>query len=122
MTGADTARALLSGDLDVLATPRLVAWLEAATCAAVADAIAAGRTTVGTHVDVEHLAPSAVGSTVFATATVTVVDGRTLSFEVSATDEAGRLLCRGTLTRAVVDRARFAAAVPRPGRESTPDQ
>ena len=109
VTAADTARALLSGDVEVLATPRLLAWLEAATCAAVRDALDADRTTVGTHVELDHGAPSPVGDTVAVTATLTAVAGRRLTFEVSARDEAtGRSLGSGVVIRAVVDRCRFA--------------
>jgi predicted thioesterase len=109
VTVDDTARALLSGNVEVLATPRLLAWLEAATCAAVADALGADQTTVGTRVELDHSAPSAPGSTVVAAATLTSVVGRRLGFEVSATDDAtGRELARGLVTRALVDRSLFA--------------
>ena len=57
VTEADTAVAVGSGDLPVLGTPRLVAWLEAATCAVLAEHLTPGSTTVGTRVDVEHFAP-----------------------------------------------------------------
>jgi predicted thioesterase len=109
VTTDDTARALLSGDVEVLATPRLLAWLEAATCAAVADALDVASTTVGTHVEIDHSAPSVPGATVVVTARLLEVAGRRLSFEVSATDEAtGQSLGGGMVRRAVVDRARFA--------------
>jgi fluoroacetyl-CoA thioesterase len=109
VTAEDTARALGSGDVEVLATPRLLAWLEAATCAAVADALDAASTTVGTHVELDHRAPSALGSMVVVTATLTEVAGRRLGFAVSAADEAtGEPLGSGVVRRAVVDRARFA--------------
>ena len=84
VTEADTASALLSGDLPVLATPRLIAWLEAASCQAVRSRLQPGQTTVGTHVAVDHRAPSAVGASVVAHARLTVVRERTLSFEVEA--------------------------------------
>ena len=109
VTAADTARALLSGEVEVLATPRLLAWLEAATCAAVRDALDADSTTVGTRVELDHRAPSVVGDTVAVTATLTAVAGRRLTFEVSASDEAtGRSLGGGVVARAVVERSRFA--------------
>jgi len=108
VTADDTATALLSGDLEVLATPRLVAWLEAATCAAAADLLGPGETTVGTRVDVEHGAASPVGARVRATATLASVEGRTLTFAVEALDaDSGRALARGTIVRALVDRERF---------------
>lgn len=119
VTEADTAAAVGSGDLPVLGTPRLVAWLEAATCAAVAQHLTPGSTSVGTRVEVEHLAASPVGAVVEAAATLTAVDGRVLTFEVTARaageDDAGNhtVLARGTVTRAVVDSGRFLARLSR---------
>lgn len=119
VTEADTAAAVGSGDLPVLGTPRLVAWLEAATCAAVAQHLTPGSTSVGTRVEVEHLAASPVGAVVEAAATLTAVDGRVLTFEVTARaageDDAGNhtVLARGTVTRAVVDSERFLARLSR---------
>lgn len=106
----DTARALGSGDLEVLGTPRLLAWLEAATCAAVREELDSGRTTVGTGVTVSHLAASPVGSSVVVHARLVDVDGRRLRFEVAARDAAsGDPVAGGTITRAVVDVERFLA-------------
>lgn len=103
----DTAVALGSGDVPVLATPRLLAWLEAATVAAAAPVLEPGRTTVGTRVDLEHLAPCGVGTVVTVTADVAHRDGRLLRFAVAAHDADGRLLASGTVTRVDVDRKRF---------------
>lgn len=104
----DTAAALLSGDLPVLGTPRLVAWLEAATCAAIGPHLSSDQTSVGTRIAVSHLAGSPVGAVVAATATLTAVDGRRLTFEVSAVDtRSGDRLGEGTVDRAVVGRERF---------------
>lgn len=111
---ADTAVALGSGDLGVLATPRLLAWCEAATCRAVEGSLDAGRTTVGTRVTLQHLLASPVGGHVRVIATLVHLDGRLLRFEVSAQDHQGRLLATGEVTRVVVDRDRFAARVPPP--------
>jgi fluoroacetyl-CoA thioesterase len=111
----DTASALGSGDLPVLATPRLVAWCEAATCAAVGQSMPPERTSVGTRVDLEHLAASRVGAAVEVTATVRYVDGRLLRFEVVAAHVwDGRLVGRGEITRVVVDRDRFLSRVTGP--------
>jgi fluoroacetyl-CoA thioesterase len=113
VTDDDTASALGSGDLPVLGTPRLVAWCEAATCAAVAASVPPERTSVGTRVDVEHLAASPVGARVEVTATVRYVDGRLLRFEVVAVHAADeRLVGRGEVTRVVVDRDRFLSRLP----------
>ena len=109
VTADDTARALGSGDLDVLATPRLLAWCEAATVAAVARQVGAASTTVGTRVEVEHLRACAVGTAVDVRATLVHVDGRLLRFDVAATDPTGLLLGRAGITRVLVDRVRFLA-------------
>lgn len=113
-TDEDTAAALGSGDLPVLGTPRLLAWCEAVTCAAVPDAVAAGRTSVGTRVGLEHLRPSAVGSRVTVTAEVVAVDGRLVRFAVRAEDDEQGLLAVGEVTRVVVDADRFLARVRGP--------
>ena len=102
----DTAIALGSGSVPVLATPRLVAWLEAAAVAAVEDAIGDGSTTVGTLIDMQHLAATAVGHPVEAHATVTSFDGSTIEFEISATDDRATI-ATGRHTRVIVDVERF---------------
>ena len=109
VTDDDTAQAVGSGDLPVLGTPRLLAWCEAATCAAVEPALPPGGTSVGTRVSVEHLAASAVGEPVQVTATLTHRDGRLLRFAVEATDGRGRLVGQGEVTRVAVDPERFLA-------------
>ena len=109
----DTAAAVGSGDLAVLGTPRLLAWCEAATVAAVADSLDRNQTTVGTRVALEHLAASPVGQRVEVTAAVVYVDGRLVRFQVAATHvEDGRLVGTGEVTRVVVDRERFLARLP----------
>jgi fluoroacetyl-CoA thioesterase len=110
VTDVDTAAAVGSGDVPVLATPRLVALAEAATVAAVSAGLDAGQTSVGTLVRLEHLRASAVGSTVRVRAELVDVDGRQLRFAVTATDAdiaAGQVVARGEVVRAVVDRRRF---------------
>jgi fluoroacetyl-CoA thioesterase len=106
----DTAAAVGSGDLPVLGTPRLLAWCEAATCAAVAPALAEGQTSVGTRISLEHQAPSPVGATVSVTASVVHVDGRLVRFGVAARQD-GRLVGSGEVTRVVVDAERFMSRV-----------
>ena len=110
VTDADTARAVGSGDLPVLGTPRLLTWCEATTCAAVADDLQPGGTTVGTRVRLEHTAASPVGASVRVTATLAHVDGRLLRFEVVAVQEPDeRVVGHGEVTRVVVDAQRFLA-------------
>lgn len=105
---ADLAVAMRSGDVPVLATPRVVALVEEATVAAVAAALAPDRTTVGTRVELEHLAPSPVGTTVAAQARLEAVEGRKLTFAVSVADGPTEV-ARGRVERVVVDRERFLA-------------
>ncbi|HEY3140672.1 MAG TPA: thioesterase family protein [Acidimicrobiales bacterium] len=102
----DTALALRSGEVPVLATPRLIALCEEATLEAVAGHIPEGRTTVGMRVQFDHLAPTAVGTSVTAEATLERVEGRRLTFTVSATDDRG-LVGAGKVTRVVVDVDQF---------------
>jgi len=107
----DTAAAVGSGDLPVLGTPRLLAWCEAATCAALDLDIA--RTSVGTRVRLEHVGPSPLGAELRVTATVAYVDGRLVRFEVVAEHARdARVVAHGEVTRVVVDRERFLARVP----------
>lgn len=101
----DTALAVGSGDLPVLGTPVVLAWCEEATCAALE--LPPGQTSVGTRVDLEHLAASPVGTEVTATATVIHTDGRLVRFQVAALDAAGTLLASGEIRRVIVDRERF---------------
>ena len=107
VTDADTAAALGSGDLPVLGTPRLLAWAEGATCAAVAADLDETRTSVGTLVRLEHLQPSPLRAAVTVRAELTHVDGRLLRFEVSASHDDGVVVGHGEVTRVVVDRDRF---------------
>ncbi len=111
VTDQDTAHSLGSGELAVLGTPRLLAWCEATTCAALAVELREGETSVGTRVTLEHLAPSPVGREVAVTASVAHVDGRLVRFAVAATD-AGKLVGSGEVTRVVVDTERFLARLP----------
>ena len=112
VTDDDTAETLGSGDLPVLATPRLLAWLEEATCGAVA--LEEDATSVGTRIELEHLAASPVGSEVTATATVSHRDGRLIRFQVVAHDAEGAVLATGEIQRVVVDRDRFLSRLDRP--------
>jgi len=107
VTEQDTATALGSGDVAVLATPRVLAWLEAATVAEAADQVGEGETSVGTRVELEHLLATTVGATVTLVAELVHRDGRLLRFAVAAHDSDDRLVASGTITRVVVDRGRF---------------
>ncbi|HVM64427.1 MAG TPA: hotdog domain-containing protein [Acidimicrobiales bacterium] len=102
----DTAIAAGSGDVPVLATPRVLALCEEAACAAIADRLGPDETTVGLRIELTHIAPTRVGSRVQAEATLDRTEGRRLVFTVSVSDACG-LVAAGKLTRAVVDRASF---------------
>ena len=103
---ADTAIALRSGDVPVLATPRLIALCEEAACLAAHPELEPGHTTVGMRIQFDHLAPTAVGATVTAEAKLEKVEGRRLTFSVSANDSGG-LVGAGKITRVVVVEDRF---------------
>jgi predicted thioesterase len=105
---ADTALAMRSGDVAVLATPRLLALCEETTCLAVEGRLGPGRTSVGARVQFDHLAPVKVGSKVEAEVTLDKVEGRRLVFTVTAADAAG-LVGAGKITRVVVDEESFVA-------------
>ena len=105
----DTASGLGSGALSVLGTPRLLAWMEGATCEIVDDHLEPDQTSVGTRISVEHLKASPVGADVIVTAQLVHVDGRLLRFEVGAEHDDGSIVGHGELTRVVVDRERFLA-------------
>jgi len=113
VTEDDTALSIGSGSLRVLGTPRLLAWCEAATCAAIESSLDAGQTSVGTRVSLEHQRPTAVGGVLEVSASVVHVDGRLVRFTVAAR-EGGRLVGSGEITRVVVDAEKFLARLPPP--------
>lgn len=106
VTDVDTALAFRSGDVPVLATPRVVGLAEEATVRAIAEALDEGQTTVGFRVQLDHLAPTPLGGEVVAEATLEAVESRRLTFRVSVNDGRG-LVAAGRITRVVVDRDRF---------------
>ncbi len=101
-----SARVCRSGSLDVFATPMLVALMECAACDAVKDALPEGSTSVGTEMDVKHTAASPVGAEVSAEAVLTAVDGRKLTFEITAC-EGVKIIGTAKHERFIVDAARF---------------
>ncbi|MEV4098474.1 thioesterase family protein [Streptosporangium saharense] len=109
---SDTAMKVGSGDVPVLATPRLLALAERATVQAIGDALGPGQTSVGTKVTLEHLAASPVGAHVEISAELISVEGRRLSFVFTARDR-DAVVATGTVERVVVDRERFLAGLTR---------
>jgi fluoroacetyl-CoA thioesterase len=110
VTAEDTALALGSGEVEVLGTPRLVAWLEAATVEAARDLIGDGQTTVGSGVRIRHRRPTPIGGRIETTAELRERDGARLTFAVHAEDGDGQVVGDGEIDRAVVDRAGFGSA------------
>ena len=106
VSDADTAKALGSGEVLVLATPRVVGLVEEATVKALDGRLEPGMTHVGMRVQLDHLAPAPVGDLVEANAKLEKVEGRRLIFSVSVTDHRG-LVAAGKVTRVIVDRGRF---------------
>lgn len=103
---ADTAVAHRSGDVAVVATPRVLALCEEACCAAVDTQLEENTTTVGMRAQLDHVAPVRVGSTIRADVTLEKVEGRRLTFTVSVCDASG-LVAAGRITRVVVNRDEF---------------
>ena len=106
VTDADTAQTQGSGDVPVLASPRVLALAEAATVAATARHIPGGITTVGVRAEVSHVAPTPVGRSVTALATLAKVEGRRLFFEV-VVRRGDLLVAEVLIERMVLDRQRF---------------
>ena len=104
----NTALALGSGDMEVFATPAMVALMEASACNCLADFLDEGETTVGTALDIKHISATPVDMAVTAEATLTEVNGREFTFEVKAFDESGEIGC-GTHRRFLVFAEKFTA-------------
>ena len=102
----DTAQYVGSGSLLVYATPCLAALMEGAACAAIEELLPLGQTSVGTALNLEHLSATPVGLEVRASAEVTAVDGRKITFAITAFDEAGEI-GRATHTRVLVNNEKF---------------
>lgn len=102
----DTAAEVGSGSLLVYATPCMVALMEGAACEAIAQALTEGQTSVGTELNIKHVSATPVGLEVRAEAEVTAVEGKVITFQVKAYDEAG-LIGEGVHKRALISAQRF---------------
>ena len=102
----DTAKEVGSGSLLVYATPCMVALMEGAACEAIADALDGDKTTVGTELNIQHISATPVGMDIRAEAVVTAVEGKVITFELHAYDEAGEI-GKGTHKRVVVAVQKF---------------
>lgn len=110
VTHANTAAAVGSGGIDVFATPMMIGLMEMAALQAVQPHLAEGETTVGTLVNVKHMAATPLGMTVRATARLEQVEGRRLVFRVEAFDEREKI-GEGLHERFVVQAQKFLARV-----------
>lgn len=108
----NVAAAIGSGDLEVFATPAMIALMENAAMRAVAASLPEGSTTVGTLINVAHARATPLGDTVSATAVLQEIDGRRLVFHVSASDSCG-VIGEGMHERFIVDATRFMGKLTR---------
>lgn len=106
----NTAISHKSGTLPVLATPAMIAFIENTAMCAVAHLLPEGETTVGTKVDIRHIKATPVGIKVECNATLVKIEGKKLTFDVSATDEAGQIGI-GTHVRYIVTEEKFMSKV-----------
>ena len=103
---ADTARALGSGDVEVLGTPKLVALFEQATVEALTGVLDEGQSSVGMRVQIDHLQPTPVGAEIVVEAHLEKIEGRRITFTVTASDSGG-LVAAGKVTRVMIDVEKF---------------
>lgn len=108
VNNSNTARTYGSGGLDVFATPAMIGLMENAAMTAVENDLPEGSSTVGAHISTSHVKPSKLGETIKATAVLEEIDGRKLTFKVSACDDEG-IIGEGTHIRYIVDIERFMA-------------
>ena len=104
----DTAAEVGSGSLLVYATPCMVALMEGAACEAIAQALSEDQSSVGISLNIDHLSATPVGLEVRAEAEVTAVDGKIITFSVTAFDEAGKI-GEGEHERFIIQNEKFLA-------------
>ena len=102
----DTALEVGSGSLLVYATPCMVALMEGAACEAIAEALGEDKTTVGIELNIQHTSATPVGLEVRAEAVVITVEGKVITFEVTAYDEIGEI-GHGIHKRVIVNSQKF---------------
>lgn len=106
VTARNTAETIKSGTLPVYATPAMTALMEQAAAELIEDLLPDGWTSVGISMNIAHLAASPVGIEISATAKITAIDGRKISYEVVASDSAGPI-GKGIHERFIVDKNKF---------------
>ena len=104
----NTAKAFTSGALEVFATPAMISLMEETCWKMVQPELEEGLGTVGTKVNVSHMAPSAIGMTILCEATIMEIDGRKITFEVICSDENG-MIGMGTHERFIINNEKFMA-------------
>ena len=114
-----TALSVGSGRVHVFATPLMIALMEQAAVAATEEALAPGQQTVGVHLDVRHVAATPLGMRVTARAELTKVEGRMLTFKVTAVDEK-EPIGEGTHQRSIIDAERFSARMQAKSEQTGP--
>ena len=110
VTESNIAKTMKSGSLEVFATPAMCALMEEAAQAAVQPHLEKGEGTVGISISISHDAPSPMGSTITAKATVTAVEGRKITFNIEASDGVG-IIGKGTHERFVINNEKFMVKV-----------
>ncbi|GCL68951.1 thioesterase [Veillonella tobetsuensis] len=110
VTESNIAKTMKSGSLEVFATPAMCALMEEAAQAAVQPHLEEGEGTVGISLSISHDAPSPMGSTITAKATVTAVEGRKITFNIEASDGVG-IIGKGTHERFVINNEKFMTKV-----------
>ena len=108
VTSDKTAAACGSGSLPVFGTPFLLALMEEATCNSLEGRLEDGRSSVGVSMEVQHSAASPVGIKVWAESELTKIDGKMLTFTVTAYDEAG-VIGTASITRCIIRSESFVA-------------
>lgn len=108
VNGSNTANAVGSGLVPVFSTPSMIALMENAAVRAIQGRLEPGESSVGTHMDITHDAPTPVSVKAWAEAEVTAVDGRKVTFAVTAYDEKGPI-GKGTHERAIIRVDKFLA-------------
>lgn len=106
VTEENTAKTYRSGLLDVFATPAMIALVEETCFTSVTEQLEEGMGTVGTLVNIKHVAATPIGMKVTCDSELTEVDGRRLVFTVKASDECG-IIGEGTHERFIVDNVKF---------------
>lgn len=102
----DTAKVHKSGTLRVLATPAMVALMEETAWKSVAEELEQGKGTVGTSLNIKHLAPTPVGMKVWCESLLNEIDGRKLVFSISVFDESGKV-GEGIHERFIIEEEKF---------------